>query len=99
MRIFIGKLCVFVLLINFFCFPSDQHAAAYITDSRIVLANSVTPSDLSTATPQGQDSRDLARWDVYEIIPSTTFASPNGLLYNRYFSKCLSRESLRSDGW
>jgi len=39
MRIFIGKLCVFVLLINFFCFPSDQHAAAYITDSRIVLAN------------------------------------------------------------
>jgi sigma-B regulation protein RsbU (phosphoserine phosphatase) len=78
MRIFIGKLCVFVLLINFFCFPSDQHAAAYITDSRIVLANSVTPSDLSTATPQGQDSRDLARWDVYEIIYGT-FLSIIGL--------------------
>ena len=67
MRIFIGKLCVFVLLINFFCFPSTQHTTENITNSRIVLANSLTPPDLSMATPQGQDSKDLARWDIYEF--------------------------------
>jgi hypothetical protein len=61
MRIFIGKLCVFILFVIFFCFPSTEHASAYITNSRIVLANSVTPPDLRMATPQGQDSRDLAR--------------------------------------
>jgi len=71
MRLFNGKLCVFVLLLNFFCFPSPQHASAYITNSHVVLANSATSSDLSTATPQGQDSRDLTRWDIYEIIFGT----------------------------
>jgi serine phosphatase RsbU (regulator of sigma subunit) len=78
MRIFIGKLCVFVLLISFFCFPSTQHATENITNNRIVLANSVTPLDLSMATPQGQDSGDLARWDIYEIIYGT-FLSLIGL--------------------
>jgi serine phosphatase RsbU (regulator of sigma subunit) len=71
MRILTGKLCVFFLLINFFCFPSAQHATAYVTNSRIVLAGSATPLDPSTATPQSQKFKVLARWDIYEIIFGT----------------------------
>ena len=78
MRIFIGKLFVFVLLISFFWFPSDQYAAENITHDRIVIANSITSSDLPKATSQGDDSRYLARRDIYEIVFGT-FLSIIGL--------------------
>ena len=45
MRIVIGKLCVFVFLINFFCFPSPQHASDSLMNGQIVLRSSVTPAE------------------------------------------------------
>ena len=45
MRIGIGKLCVFVLLIKFFCFPSAQHATENTANGQIVLTSSVTPAE------------------------------------------------------
>ena len=78
MRIFIGKLVVFVFLISFFCLSSAQHATENITNGRIVLANSITPSDLPKATSQGDDSRYLARRDIFEIVFGT-FLSIIGL--------------------
>lgn len=78
MHISIGKLWVLVLLINFFCFPATQYATENITHGRIFLANSGTPSDFAEATPQGDDYRYLARWDIYEIVFGT-FLSMIGL--------------------
>ena len=78
MRILIGKLCVFVLLINFFCFPSTQHAAEKITNGQIVLTSSVTPAEQPPVNPQSKDSGDLSRRDIYEIIFGT-FLSIIGL--------------------
>jgi sigma-B regulation protein RsbU (phosphoserine phosphatase) len=78
MRILIGKLCVFVLLINFFCFPSNQHATENITNGQIVLTSSATPAEQPPANPQSKDSRNLARGDIYEIIFGT-FLSIIGL--------------------
>jgi len=78
MRILIGKLCVFVLLINFFCFPSTQHAAEKITNGQIVLTSSVTPAEQPSVNPQSKDSGDLSRRDIYEIIFGT-FLSIIGL--------------------
>ena len=68
MRIFIAKLFVFVLLINFFCFPFVQHAAENITNGQIVLTSSLTPAEQSPVDQQSKDNRELARWDIYEII-------------------------------
>jgi sigma-B regulation protein RsbU (phosphoserine phosphatase) len=71
MRILIGKLCVFVILINFFCFPSTQHATENTTNGQIVLTRSVTPAEQLPINPQRKDSVDLARQDIYEIIFGT----------------------------
>ena len=79
MRIVIGTLCVFVFFIYFVCLPFAQHATAHITNSPIVLTGAVTSEDLSVATPQGQRTRDLARWDIYEIIYGS-FLSVIGLV-------------------
>jgi serine phosphatase RsbU (regulator of sigma subunit) len=59
MRILTGKLCVFVLLINFFCFPSTQRATENITNGQIVRTSSVTPAEQLQVNPQSKDSRDL----------------------------------------
>ena len=78
MRILIGKLCVFVLLINFVCFPSTQHATENITNGQIVLTSSGTPAEQPPVNPQSKDSGNLARRDIYEIIFGT-FLSIIGL--------------------
>jgi hypothetical protein len=71
MRIFIAKLFVFVLLINFFCFTFVQHAAENITNGQIALKSSLPPAVQSPVDQQSKDNRDLARWEVYEIIFGT----------------------------
>jgi len=68
MRILIGKLCVFVLLINFFCSPSTQHAAEKITNGQIVLTSSVTPAEQLQVNPQSKDFRDLPRAYKLEFL-------------------------------
>ena len=78
MRICIGKLFVFVLLISFFCFPSVQHAAENIANGQIVPTSSVTPPVQSSVNPPGNASGDLTRWNIYEIIFGT-FLSVIGL--------------------
>jgi sigma-B regulation protein RsbU (phosphoserine phosphatase) len=79
MRRLIGKSCVFVLLINFFCFPSTQQANENVTNGQIVLKSSVTPAEQPPVNPQSTDSEGLARWDIYEIIFGT-FLSVIGLV-------------------
>ena len=68
MRKRIGKLCVFVLLISVFCFPSDQHAAENTTKGQIVLTSSVTPAEQLSINPQRDDSRVLPRSELIEFL-------------------------------
>jgi len=68
MRLLIAKLFVFVLLINFFCFPSTQPATKYITNGQIVLTSSVTPAEQPPVNPQSKDSWHLPRSDLLEFL-------------------------------
>ena len=68
MRLFTGKLCVFVLLLNFFCFPSTQHATENITKGQIVLTNSVTLAEQVQVNQQNKDSWDLPSSDLLEFL-------------------------------
>ena len=68
MRILIGKLCVFVILINFFCFPSTQHATENTTNGQIVRTSSVTPAEQLPINPPSKDSWDLQRSDLIEVL-------------------------------
>ena len=68
MRISISKLCVFVLLIYLFFFPSGQHAAEIITNGQIVLTSSAAPAEQTQINPQSKDSRYLPRSDLLEFL-------------------------------
>jgi hypothetical protein len=68
MRIFIGKLLVFVLLISLFCFPSNQHAAENITNGQIVSTSSVTPAEQLPVNPPSKDSWDLPQLELLEFL-------------------------------
>jgi sigma-B regulation protein RsbU (phosphoserine phosphatase) len=72
MRIFIGKLSVFFLLIALFSFfPSDSLAIENMPNGQIVLTSSGTPAEQSPVNQQSKDSIDLDRWYIYEIIFGT----------------------------
>jgi serine phosphatase RsbU (regulator of sigma subunit) len=68
MRLFIAKLFVFVLLINFFCFPSTQPATTYITNGQIVLTSSATSAEQPPVNPQSNDSWHLPQSYKLEFL-------------------------------
>ena len=68
MRIVVGKLCVFVLLINFFCFPSAQQASDSLMNGQIVLTRSAIPAEQLPINPRSDDSMDLQRSDLLEFL-------------------------------
>jgi sigma-B regulation protein RsbU (phosphoserine phosphatase) len=68
MRISIAKLSVFFLLISFFCFHSNQHAAENIRDGQIVLTSSVTRAEQPPVNQQSKDSWLLPRSDLLEFF-------------------------------